>query len=242
VRFVSPKGTSRYKAEGENRGRRTPETELHQRTVPLVRQRRPDAHFARRAFRRRDVSSDRGLCGLRPRFRGALTQLMHAFVRAAGCALLAACTLLAAVPAPTASPYRIDLTKVQSKALLPKVPLHTEYVVAVNKLGQVTRVISSKVSKDKTYNLQTYGNAMQAFIRTPDGKAISGRYRLTYDYSPKTTRIHRDVALVGAGGVDAGAPGAVNAMMSDVEKRAKAAAAAKKAAQPAATPAPTPSP
>ena len=167
---------------------------------------------------------------------------MRAFVRAAVCAALAAGALLAATPTPTPSPARIDLTKIQPKALLPKVPLHSEYVVAVNKLGQVTGVISSKVSKDKTYNLQTYGNAMQAYIRTPDGKAISGRYRLTYDYSPKTTRIHRDVALVGAGGVNANAPGAVNAMISDVEKHAKAAAAAKKAAKPVAPPVPTPTP
>ena len=102
-------------------------------------------------------------------------------------------TLLAATPAPAPqpTPYRIDLTKIQPKSLLPKVPLHTEYVVAVNKLGQVTRIISGKGSKDKTYNLQTAGNALQAFIRTPDGKAISGSYRLTYDYNPKTARIHR---------------------------------------------------
>lgn len=148
---------------------------------------------------------------------------MRARLRAAACAALAAVALLAAAPSPSPSPTRIDLTKLQSKALLPKVPLHTEYVVAVNKLGQVTHVISGKVSKDKTYNLQTYGNAMQAFIRTPDGKAISGRYRLTYDYSPKTTRVHRDVALVSKGSVDANAPGAVTQMYADVRKHQKAA-------------------
>jgi hypothetical protein len=158
---------------------------------------------------------------------------VHASLRAAVCAALAAVTLLAATPSPSPLPYRIDLTKIQPKALLPKVPLHSEYVVAVNKLGQVTHVISGKVSKDKTYNMQTYGNAMQAFIRTPDGKAISGRYRLTYDYSPKTTRIHREVALVAAGNVDANAPGAVTQMFDDVEKHQKT------AAKPARTPAPT---
>jgi hypothetical protein len=162
---------------------------------------------------------------------------MHASLRAAFCAALAALTLLAASPSPSPSPHRIDLTKVQPKALLPKVPLHSEYIVAVNKLGQVTRVVSGKVSKDKTYNLQTYGNALQAFIRTPEGKAISGRYRLTYDYSPKTTRVHRDVALVSAGGVDANAPGAVTQMIDDVKKHQK-----KPAAKPATSPAPTPTP
>ena len=142
-------------------------------------------------------------------------------MRALLCAVAAAFTLLAATPAPHASPYRVDLTKIQPKSLLPKVPLHSEFVVAINKLGQVTRIISSKTSADKTYNLQTAGNALQAFIRTPDGKAISGSYRLTYDYSPKTTRIHRDVALVKAGGVDANAEGAALLMIDDVRKRAK---------------------
>jgi hypothetical protein len=142
-------------------------------------------------------------------------------MRALLCAVAAAFTLIAATPAPHATPYRVDLTKIQSKALLPKVPLHTEFVVAVNKMGQVTRIISGKPSKDKTYNLQTAGNALQAFIRTPDGKAISGSYLLTYDYSPQTTRIHRDVSLVKEGGVDPNAQGAALRMIDDVRKHAK---------------------
>ena len=137
------------------------------------------------------------------------------------CAVAAAFTLLAATPAPQPTRYRIDLTKIQPKSLLPKVPLHTEFVVAINKMGQVTHIISGKVSKDQTYNLQTAGNALQAFIRTPDGKAISGSYRLTYDYSPKTTRIHRDVALLKAGGVNPNEEGAALKMIDDVRKHAK---------------------
>jgi hypothetical protein len=163
---------------------------------------------------------------------------MRAPLRAAACAALAAVALLAAAPSPSPSPNRVDLTKVQSKALLPKVPLHTEYIVAVNKLGQVTHVLSGKVSKDKTYNLQTYGNAMQAFIRTTDGKAISGRYKLTYDYNPKTTRVHREVALVATGTVDANAPGAVTQMYADVRKHQKAATKATPTSTPPAVPAP----
>jgi hypothetical protein len=142
-------------------------------------------------------------------------------MRALLCAVAAAFTLLAATPAPHAAPHRIDLTKIQPKALLPKVALHSEFVVAVNKRGQVTHIVSSKLSKDKTYNLQTAGNALQAFIRTPAGKAISGSYRLTYDYSPKTARIHRDVSLLKAGGVDPNAQGAALRMIDDVRKRAK---------------------
>jgi hypothetical protein len=157
------------------------------------------------------------------------------------CIAVAASALLAATPAPSPLPYRIDVTKLQPRSLLPKVPLHTEYIVAINKLGQVTHVISGKVSKDKTYNLQTYGNAMQAFIRTADGKAISGRYRLTYDYNPKTTRVRRDVELIKVGTVDPNAEGAVNAMMDDVQKHAKKSAAAA-APAPARTAAMTPGP
>ena len=157
---------------------------------------------------------------------------MRPSLRAALCAAAAALALLAAAPTPL--PYRIDVTKIQPKALLPKVVLHTEYIVAVNKLGQVTHVITGKVSKDKTYNLQTYGNAMQAFIRTPDGKAISGSYRLTYDYNPKTARVHREVALVKAGSVDANAEGAVTKMLDDLKKNGKP------PARPAGSPVPEP--
>jgi hypothetical protein len=148
---------------------------------------------------------------------------MHAPVRAALVAAFAAVALLgvASPPASAPLPYRIDVTKVQPKSLLPKVKLHTEYIVAINKLGQVTRVLSGKISKDETYNVQTYGNALQAFIRTAEGTAIPGRYRLTYDYNPKTARVHREVELVKAGGVDPNAMGAVNQMFADVEKHGK---------------------
>ena len=147
---------------------------------------------------------------------------MPASLRAALCAAIATLALLAVAPSPSPLPSRIDLTKVQPKALLPKVPLHTEFVVAVNKLGQVTHVLTRKLSKDGTFNLQTYGNALQAFIRTPDGHAVSGRYRLTYDYNPKTAHIHRDVALVSAGGVDPNAEGAVTKMIDDMAKHTPA--------------------
>lgn len=146
---------------------------------------------------------------------------MYAPARSAAYALAAAFALLAATPAPQGTPYRIDLTKVQPKALLPKVPLHTEFIVATNKLGQVTEIVSGKPSANKTYNVQTEGNALQAFIRTAEGRAIPGTYKLTYDYNPKTTRIHREVVLVRAGGVNPDAEGAVTKMMDDVKKRGK---------------------
>ena len=83
----------------------------------------------------------------------------------------------------------------------------------MNKLGQVARVRSIKPSHDQGFDAHCYGNALQAFIRTPDGRAIAGIYRLTYDYDPKSLRVRRDVALVRAGGVNPNAKGAATDMM-----------------------------
>lgn len=120
----------------------------------------------------------------------------------------------AATPAPrkTAAPHRmperVDVSKLQPKALLPKKKLHSEFVVEVNKLGQVARVRSTKPSGSPTFDAQTYGNSLQAFIRLPDGEVVLGTYRLTYDYDPKTARVRRSVTLVSRGGVDPNARGA----------------------------------
>jgi hypothetical protein len=135
-------------------------------------------------------------------------------MRAALFAAFAALALIAAAPAAPPKP------------VLPKVPLHTEFVVSVNKLGQVTNVLSGKLSKDRGYNVQTYGNAQQVFIRTPDDHALAGRYRLSYDYDPKTLRIHRGVTLLRAGGVDPNAEGLALKMLDDARKHDLQAAAA----------------
>jgi hypothetical protein len=111
-------------------------------------------------------------------------------------------------PATSARPVRIDVTKIQPKSLLPKHVEHTEFVVEVNKLGQVTRIRSQRPSDNPTFNAQTYGNALQTFIRTPDGHVVLGIYRLTYDFDPKTARVRRDVSLVRQGGVNPDAKGA----------------------------------
>ncbi len=125
------------------------------------------------------------------------------------------------------------------EALAPKTALHTVYTVTTNKLGQVTGVKATKRSKDNTFNLQTYGNALQSFIRTEDGKAIPGTYTLTYDYNPQTRRVHRNVALVHAGGVNENAEGAALVMMDVARREAAAAAKARHAAH--ASPSPQPS-
>ncbi|HTD34070.1 MAG TPA: hypothetical protein VK665_10440, partial [Candidatus Elarobacter sp.] len=136
--------------------------------------------------------------------------LAAAAVLACGAVALAAPT---PKPASKATPRPIDVTKVQPRELAPKKALHVEYTVEVNRLGQVARVRSVKPSHDEGFDTHTYGNALQAFIRTPDGKALAGTYRLSYDYDPKTLRVHRDVALIKAGGVNPNAKGAADSMM-----------------------------
>jgi hypothetical protein len=145
----------------------------------------------------------------------------------------------AATPAPAPAPHaptRVNVEALQPKSLLPKKVLHTEYVVEVNKLGQVTRVRSGKVSTDPAYNAHTYGNALQMFIRTESGGAISGLYRVTYDYNPKTAHVRRNITFIRAGGTNPNAIGAANAMMAIARKNASRARAPGNAA--AGTPGP----
>jgi hypothetical protein len=91
--------------------------------------------------------------------------------------------------------------------------LHAAYTVETNKLGQVVRIRSSEPSRDANFNELTRANALQAFIRRPNGTAVPGVYKLTYDYSPKTQMVRRDVLLVHRGGVDPNAKGAVTVQM-----------------------------
>ncbi len=103
---------------------------------------------------------------------------------------------------------------------MPSKAVHTEFVVEVNAKGQVTRVRSGKTCGDRAFNTLTYGNALQAFIRTPNGSAVPGTYRLTYDFSPKTQHVKRGVALIRVGGVDPKAVGAVDEMAAASKKHA----------------------
>lgn len=101
---------------------------------------------------------------------------------------------------------------------LPNEKLHTEFLVEVNKMGQVVRVKSGKSCKNLTFNAQTYGNVLQMFIRHPDGTAEVGLYRVTFDYNPATRKVARQVALQKAGGTWGDEEGAANQMM-DIAKR-----------------------
>lgn len=157
-------------------------------------------------------------------------------VQAARAAAIAAalCSTLASVAGAAASPQPQRSAPLGERSFRPRVPQtpeHSEYVVEVNRKGQVTRVRSGKPSRDLAFNTMTYGNALQAFIRTPDGHALAGLYRLFYDYAPKTKNVHRSVALIRAGGVDASAVGAVDRMTADARKE-----------QPKAGPSPKPLP
>jgi hypothetical protein len=102
--------------------------------------------------------------------------------------------------------------------IMPKTPLHTEFKVEVNKMGQVVLVKSGKSSKDDSFNAKTYGNVLQTWIRRPDGSAVVGMYRVTYDYDPRTHVIRRGVSLVSRGGNWGDKEGAANNMM-DIAKR-----------------------
>ena len=120
-------------------------------------------------------------------------------------ATLAAPAFASSTPAPhggpTAAPHSAPPPSARRRPPpMPKAPTtkqHSEFVVETNAKGQVTRVRSGKAARDATFNAHdpTTGNALQAFIRTPDDRSISGTYRLSYDYDPKTQKVRRSVAL-----------------------------------------------
>ncbi len=100
----------------------------------------------------------------------------------------------------------------------PTSALETQFIVETNAKGQVTRVRSGKSSPNSKFNVMTYGNALQTFIRKADGSAVAGTFRLIYDYSPATHMVERHVVLVREGGVNPNAIGAVQEMMEATHK------------------------
>ncbi|MGZ3496939.1 MAG: hypothetical protein ACXWNK_10185 [Vulcanimicrobiaceae bacterium] len=145
---------------------------------------------------------------------------MRAVALAAFIAVMPAYASAAKTPAPRPAPT----------PRLPDVPLHTEFNVEVNKMGQVVRVKSGKSCKNLTFNAQTYGNVLQMWIRRPDGTAEVGLYHVTYDYDPKKQNVARHIALLKSGGNWANEEGAANNMV-DIAKRENAKAAAQQAAE-----------
>ncbi len=152
---------------------------------------------------------------------------------AARLATLALALCCAGAPAGASAPMTSkapDLTKFSPRT--PTRPVHTEYVVETNHFGQVTRVRSVRPSTDPPFNALTYGNALQAFIRTTQGRAVAGTYKLAYDYNPQTKNVRRSVALVRAGGVNADAPGAVLVEAEKLRRESQKAAEARANASP----------
>jgi hypothetical protein len=139
--------------------------------------------------------------------------------------------LAAGTPAPNASPHALPSARVR----LPTIPLHTEMVVEVNKKGQVVRVKSTKWCKVQSFNVQTFGNALQMWIRRPNGGAEAGLYRVTYDFDPKSGNVARHVALIYPSSKWANDQGAADLMIKMAHQQAvqaqKAALEAQKKAE-----------
>ena len=137
------------------------------------------------------------------RLRGAIQELE---VRLSG-VLIAALALLPL----SAAAQQVPPPMPKSTAA-PTTAQHAEYTVEVNRKGQVIRVRSAKHASDPSFDARLYGNALQVFIRRPDGTALAGVYVLTYDYNPRTKQVTRHVALLQAGGVNPDALGAVDVL------------------------------
>jgi hypothetical protein len=127
----------------------------------------------------------------------------------------------AATPSPSPSPKATPHKNVVPK--LPPIPLHSEFTVEVNDKGQVVRVKTAKGTGNVApfFNAQTYGNVLQMWIRHPDGTAETGLYKVTYDYDPKTHKIHRGITLLQAGGDWANAKGAATEMVDTANREAQ---------------------
>src|SRR5579863_10075658 len=140
------------------------------------------------------------------------------FSVAALAATIATCApgIAATSPSPSATPHAIKIPAPH----FPPIPLHAEYVVEVNHKGQVVRVKSGKGTKYGTFNAQTYGNALQMWIRKPDGTAVVGLFRVTYDYNPKSHAVSRKIALISTGGSWANQEGAADVMMNTAKREA----------------------
>lgn len=139
---------------------------------------------------------------------------------------LAACVLvspLAGLAASTPKPVPIPAPHLPSK------PLRSTILVEVNKKGQVVRVKGGTLSHDSVFDTMTIGNALQMWIRRPDGSAVTGLFRVNYDYDPHTHNVQRHVALISQGGGWANEPGAATRMVQTAQRETREAYARLKA-------------
>jgi len=114
---------------------------------------------------------------------------------------------------------------------LPHKALHVQLLVEVNKRGQVVRVEHGTLSGDRAFDTMTLGNAMQMWIRHPDGGAQTGLYRVTYDYNPHTHDVARVPFLIRPGGNWANKPGAAALIIQDARRQVQQAEARLRAEQ-----------
>ena len=133
------------------------------------------------------------------------------------------CAPLCAAAAPKPSP--LPTPQFQNK------PLHARLIVEVNSKGQVVRVAHGDLSGDRDFDLVAIGNALQMWIRHPDGTAETGTYSVTYDYDPRTKRVMRHPSIVKAGGNWGNSPGAATLIVKDMERETQQAEARLKAEQ-----------
>ncbi|HUY11255.1 MAG TPA: hypothetical protein VMV73_03240 [Candidatus Dormibacteraeota bacterium] len=118
------------------------------------------------------------------------------------------------VVARAATPHPLQMPKP------PAVALRTDFVVEVNRLGQVVEVTKKHGCKNLQFNAITLGNVLQAWIRHPDGTARVGLYHVTYYYNPRTEATLRTVTLVRAGGNWGDSPGAANEIIDEAKRQA----------------------
>lgn len=152
--------------------------------------------------------------------------LVAAFAAASVVATLAPASAQTS-PKPSGSPHPVALPSPH----LPTHALHAEYVVEVNKKGQVVKVKSGTVTNIPTFNTETYGNALQMWIRKPDGTATVGLFKVTYDYDPSNHMVKRNVSLISTGGDWGDTEGAATVMLEMAKKEAAQDAASQQKAE-----------
>lgn len=103
--------------------------------------------------------------------------------------------------------------------VLPSKALHAQYTVEVNKRGQVVRVDHGTFSGDRAFDTMTLGNAMQMWIRKPNGRVVIGLYRVRYDYDPRSHRVTRIPSLIARGGKWANRPGAATQIIAEARRQ-----------------------
>jgi hypothetical protein len=124
---------------------------------------------------------------------------------------------LGAFAASTAAPVPIPTPKLPARAL------HSSIIVEVNKRGQVVRIKGGELSHDSVFDTMTIGNALQMWIRRPDGSATVGLFRVNYDYDPHTHNVGRHVELISAGGSWGNDSGAATKMVNAATSETRAA-------------------